>query len=81
MERNREKDNGLPVLKRKENLPSKFRIHAWKQNKETGEKWEVSETQFWIYDIDYRSDLNFSYGSRDEDVFSMEKMQSHYLSP
>lgn len=64
-----EKDNGLPVLKRKENLPSKFRIHAWKQNKETGEKWEVSETQFWIYDIDYRSDLNFSYGSRDEDVF------------
>lgn len=63
------KDNGLPVLKRRENLPSKFRIHAWKQNKETGEKWKVSETQFWIYDIDYNSDLNFSYGSRSEDVF------------
>lgn len=63
------KDNGLPVLKRKGNLPSKFRIHAWKQNKETGEKWKVSETQFWIYDIDYNSDLNFSYGSRSEDVF------------
>lgn len=63
------KDNGLPVLKRKGNLPSKFRIHAWKQNKETGEKWKVSETQFCIYDIDYNSDLNFSYGSRSEDVF------------
>lgn len=63
------KDNGLPVLKRKENVPSEFRIHAWKQNKETGEKWKVSETQFWIYDIDYKSDLNFSYGSIEEDVF------------
>lgn len=63
------KDNGLPVLKRKENVPSEFRIHAWKQNKETGEKWKVSETQFWIYDIDYKSDLNFSYGSIEEGVF------------
>ena len=63
------KDNGLPVLKRKENDPSEFWIRAWKQNKETGEKWKVSETQFWIYDIDYRSDLNFSYGSINEDVF------------
>lgn len=63
------KDNGLPVLKRKENDSSEFRIHAWKRNKETGEKWKVSETQFWIYDIDYKSDLNFSYGSMEEDVF------------
>ena len=63
------KDNGLPVLKRKENDSSEFRIRALKQNKETGEGYEVSETQFWIYDIDYRSDLNFSYGSRENDVF------------
>lgn len=63
------KDNGLPVLKRKENDSSEFKIRALKQNKETGEGYEVSETQFWIYDIDYRSDLNFSYGSRENDVF------------
>ncbi len=63
------KDNGLPVLKRKENDSSEFKIRALKQNKETGEGYEVSETQFCIYDIDYRSDLNFSYGSRENDVF------------
>lgn len=63
------KDNGLPVLKRKENDSSEFKIRALKQNKETGEGYEVSETQFRIYDIDYRSDLNFSYGSRENDVF------------
>ena len=63
------KDNGLPVLKRKENDYSEFGIRAWKQNKETGEKREVSETQFCISEVDYRSDLNFSYGSRAEDVF------------
>ena len=62
-------NNGLPVLKRKENDPYEFWIRAWKQNKETGEKWKVSETQFWISEVDYRSDLNFSYGSRAEDVF------------
>ena len=62
-------NNGLPVLKREKNDSSKFWIYAWKQNKETGEVRKVSETQFWIYDIDYKSDLNFSYGSTDEDVF------------
>lgn len=63
------KDNGLPVLKRKKNDYSEFGIRAWKQNKETDEKREVSETQFCISEVDYRSDLNFSYGSRAEDVF------------
>lgn len=63
------KENGLPVLQRNENEPAKFEITAWKLlDEESGERREI-RTQFWIYGLDYSTDLEFSYGSRDEDVF------------
>ena len=63
------KENGLPVLQRNENEPAKFEITAWKLlDEESGERREI-RTQFWIDGLDYSTDLEFSYGSRDEDVF------------
>ena len=62
------KENGLPVLKRKENVTSKFVVSAWKRDSEAGEERQVSETQFWIYEMNYEADLEFSYGSGEQDV-------------
>lgn len=59
--------NGLPVLRRKENEAARFYITAWKQDEESGEE-KVSETWFWIYELNYETDLEFSYGSREQDV-------------
>ena len=61
-------ENGLPVLRRKENEATELYITAWKQDEESGEEWQVSETRFWIRELNYETDLEFSYGSREQDI-------------
>lgn len=64
-----EKDKGLPVLRRKENETTEIHIIACKQDKESGEERDVSETWIRMEQLNYETDLNFSYGSTNEDVF------------
>ena len=61
-------DNGLPKLRRKGNWDTSISIYADKRDEESGEWHQVSETEFWIYEMYYDAELDFSYGSGGQDM-------------
>lgn len=61
-------DNGLPKLRRKGNWDTSISIYAGKRDEESGEWHQVSETEFWIYEMYYDAELDFSYGSGWQDM-------------
>lgn len=63
-----EGDNGLPKLRRKGNWDTSISIYADKQDEESDEWHQVSETEFWIHEMHYDAKLDFSYGSERQDM-------------